>query len=105
MKKIKLIVPKPTPEELRQARRERFIAENKAEWIEAGRKARECRGKMGLTLADMAKATGFSKTKLGSFELGKPVGTRKVLDRIYPLVGNDLRLAKLAQVFSQGAAA
>ena len=69
----------------RDEKRSLWIEANLEEWQEVGARHRKMRNDAGLTLARMSELTGFSACKLGSFELGKPVGTRKVLERIYPL--------------------
>jgi DNA-binding transcriptional regulator YiaG len=78
-------------EEHRQ-RREKFIEENTIEWVKKGEKIKRVRLAYGVTLAKMARLTGFSATKLANFETGRPVLNRTVIERSYELV---LQLADL----------
>jgi tRNA nucleotidyltransferase (CCA-adding enzyme) len=91
MSKLKLVAIKPTPEQLREENRARFIAENQAEWTEAGAKYRKLRESLGLTIRRMSELTGYSSAKLGSFELGHPVGNRKSLRCAYSLVSKSVK--------------
>lgn len=78
-------------EELRQI----WIEANQEAWAKEGAKFRAMRTEAGVTLAEMSILTGFSASKLGGFELGKPVGTRLVLTRIYPMALAYIKSAEL----------
>lgn len=66
-------------------RREQFIIENKPKWKKAGSKHRLTRQSLKVTLAELAESTGFSATKLGSFEHGFPITHRKAVEKSYKM--------------------
>lgn len=70
----------------RRAQRVAWVAAQHPAWQAQGQYYRGMRVAAGLTLAEMSQLTGFSACKMGSFELGKPVGTREVLQKVYGLV-------------------
>lgn len=65
--------------------KDEFIKENTPEWIETGVYCRRLRIAYGLTLAKLSRMTGFSSTKLGCFESGKPILNRQVVERSYDM--------------------
>lgn len=69
----------------REEKRRIWIETSQEAWTKEGAKFRAMRKDAGVTLAEMSTLTGFSACKLGSFERGKPVGTRLVLTKIYRL--------------------
>lgn len=69
----------------REEFREIWVETMTPEWQEEGAKFRAMRKEARVTLAEMSTLTGFSACKLGYFETGKPVGTRRVLEKVYRL--------------------
>lgn len=100
MSKNKLAIVKPTPEQLREENRARFIGENCAEWQKEGSVYRQLREAYGLTLRQMSGLTGYSHSKLVGFELGRPVGTRKALCCAYALVSKAMKLEEFKKFVS-----
>ena len=69
----------------RLARRAAFVAENQAEWLEAGQALKKARLAARVTIRRLSMLTGFSDTKISDFENGRPIGTREPLERCYRL--------------------
>ncbi len=66
--------------------KEAFIKENTSEWIKTGAKYKRLRMAYGLTMTKLSRMTGFSATKLGCFENGRPILNRRVVQRSYIMV-------------------
>lgn len=61
--------------------KEQFIKKTTPEWVKTGAKYKRLRRAHGLTLTKLSRMTGFSSTKLGRFESGKPILNRQVIER------------------------
>src|SRR5690606_11376248 len=66
------------------------------DWSEKGEELREQRIRHGITLAKMARETGFSASTLSRFENGHPVQRANVIERSYSLLFRSLSIRELA---------
>ncbi|MFF2890766.1 helix-turn-helix domain-containing protein [Paenibacillus sp. NPDC057967] len=77
--------------------REEWVEANEVDWVEIGAEFREGRLKAGITLAKMARETGFSASTLRRFEVGQPVMRANVIASSYNLILENSDLKDVCQ--------
>ena len=83
-----------------QKRKEQFIRENTPAWRECGSKYRAIRQAAGLSLAELARVSGFSTGKLRDFEAGMPGYCTKAVEKAYEAAAR-LRMAEIEKVLNR----